>query len=104
MSTIFWTAYCNNERIVATSEIEKTINNFGYIIDFKQFSDISISIQIEMEELYIDNLFDALKKDLFLDDFPKINSSSKRERLEFLNITFVKGTGNLRIEIPAIPG
>lgn len=104
MTNIFWTGYCNHERIVATSEIEKIINSYGYITDFKQFSDISLSIMIELEEFKIDNLFNALKSYMSLNDFEKINSFSNRERLIFLNITFVKGTGDLRIEIPAIPG
>jgi hypothetical protein len=104
MNTIFWTGYCNNERIIAISEIERIINNYGYITDFKQFSDISISIKIELEELNIDKLFNALKDYMSINDFEKINSTSNRERLIFLNVTFVKGTGDLRIEIPAIPG
>jgi hypothetical protein len=104
MNTIFWTGYCNNERIIAISKIEEIINNYGYIIDFKQFSDISLSIKIELEELNIDNLFCDLNNYMSLNDYAKINSSSNRERLIFLNITFVKGTGDFRIEIPAIPG
>jgi len=104
MNTIFWTGYCNNERIIAISKIEKIINSYGYITDFKQFSDISLSIKIELEELNIDKLFNALKDYMSINDFEKINSSSNRERLIFLNVTFVKGTGDLRIEIPAIPG
>lgn len=104
MNTIFWAGYCTNERIIAISEIEKIINNHGYIVDFKQFSDISLSIKIELEELNIDKLFIALKEYMSLNDFEKINSSSNRERLIFLNVTFIKGSGDLRNEIPAIPG
>lgn len=104
MNVIFWTGYCNYERVVAISEIEKIINNYGYISDFKHFSDISLSIKIELEELNIDKLFNALNDFMNINDFEKINSSSNRERIIFLNVTFVKGTGNLRIEIPAIPG
>ena len=104
MDIIYWTGYCKNERIIAIGEIEKIINNYGYITDFKQFSNITLSIKIELEELNIDKLFNALKSYMSLNDFGKINSSSNRERLIFLNITFVKGTGDLRIEIPAIPG
>ncbi|MEZ4907978.1 MAG: hypothetical protein R2771_10165 [Saprospiraceae bacterium] len=104
MNTIFWNAYCINDRIIAISKIEKIINIYGYITDFKQFSDISLSIRIELEELNVDNLFNALKSYLSFNHFEKINSSSKRERLIFLNITFVKGTGDMKIEIPAIPG
>jgi len=104
MNTIFWTGYCNNERMIAINEIEKIINNYGYITDFKQFSDISLSIKIELEELNIDKLYSALKHYISINDFEKIKSSSNRERLIFLNVNFVKGKGDLRIEVPANPG
>lgn len=104
MKTFFWVGYCNNERIKAVKDIEKLINPYGYIVDFKLFSDISISIKIEIEELQIDSLYDALKTYLSLDNVDKVNSSSKVERVIFLNITFTKGTGNLRVETPAVPG
>jgi hypothetical protein len=104
MNNIFWTGYCNNERIIAINEIEKIINSHGFIIDFKQFSDISLSIKIEMEELNIDKLYAALKSYMSLNNFEPLNSSSNRERCVFLNITFNKGTGDLRIEVPAVPG
>lgn len=104
MKNIFWTGYCNNERITAISEIEKIVDNHGYITDFKLFSDISLMIKIELEELNIDELYIALKSYIRLNDFEKLNSTSSRERIIFLNITFKKGTGNLAIENPAVPG
>jgi len=57
-----------------------------------------------MKELNIDKLFLDLKNYMSLKDFERVNSSSNIERLVFLNITFVKGTGNLKIEIPDVPG
>lgn len=102
MKTIFWTGYSNNERTIAIAEIERVINTFGYITDFKLFSDTSISIKIELEELNIDKLYEDLTKNLGLDSFERIRSSSKSERVVFLNITFVKGTGYLKIETPCI--
>ena len=104
MDTIFWTGYCNNERFAAIGEIEKVINSYGYITDFKEFSDVSLSIKIELEELNIDKLFTDLKKTIILDDFEGVNSISNRERIIFLNITFARSTGDLRIEVPAVPG
>jgi hypothetical protein len=103
MNNIFWTAYCNNDRIIAISEIEQIVNIYGYITDFKHFSDVSISITIELEELNIDKLYSALKKYMSLNDFDEIHSTSNSERIVLLNITFIKGTGDLRIETPAVP-
>ena len=68
------------------------------------FSDISIAIKIELEEHHIDKLFFDLKQYMSLKEFAEMNSVSKEERYIFLNVTFTKGTGDLRIEIPSVPG
>jgi hypothetical protein len=104
MNNIFWTGYCNKDRNIAISEIEKIVNTYGYIIDFKQFSDISLTLKIELEELNIDKLFLALGNYMNLNNFEILNSSSNRERSIFLNINFIQGSGDLRIETPAVPG
>jgi len=102
--TIFWEGYCNSGRIIAINEIEKIISTYGFILDFKQFSDISIAITIELEEANIQKLYFGLKNYLRLKDFETADSTSKAERIVFLHVTFTKGTGDLRIEIPAVPG
>lgn len=104
MKSFFWTGYCNVERIIAINEIEKIVSPNGYITDFKQFSDISLSIKIELEESNIDKLYHDLKKYMILDDFDSLNSTSVRELSVFLNITFTKGNGDLRNEILSVPG
>lgn len=104
MENLFWTGYSNDERMVAIRAIESIVNTYGFIIDFKQFSDISISITIEVAEANIDILYAELKKHLKLDDFEAIHASSDTERTVYLNVTFAKGSGDLKIEIPAVPG
>ncbi len=102
MNIIFWTGFSNKNRITAISEIEKIVGKHGYIIDFKRFSDMSLSINIELEELNIDKLYNDLKNYMNLNDYVELNSTSNRERSIFLNITFTQGNGDLRIEVPAI--
>ena len=104
MKNFFWSGYCSKERIVAIKGIEEIITAFGFITDFKLFSDIAISIQIETEELKIDKLYTALSEYISLNEFEKVYSFSSNECLVSLNITFTKGTGNLKIEIPSVPG
>jgi len=104
MKHTFWTAYSNKNRILTISEIEKMVSVYGYITDFKQYSDISIMIKIEIEELKIDNLYNDLSKYINLDNIEQLSSSSNKERIIYLNITFTTGTGDVRIEVPAIPG
>ena len=104
MQNVFWTAYSNRDRTVAISQLEETVNRYGYIVQFKLFSDISLSVQIEITESQMDSLYAALEQLMRLDSIEKVNSSSDRERTVFLNITFIRGSGNLKIEVPAVPG
>jgi hypothetical protein len=104
MKRIFWTGYSNKERNTAIYEIGKIISNYGFVTDSKRFSDLQISMTIEIEELNIDKLYCDLKKYLDLNDFEKLNSNSKNECIIFLNTSFIKGTGDFIIEVPSIPG
>jgi hypothetical protein len=104
MKTIFWTGYCNDERYGAINKIKSIISEYGALVDFKLFSDISLSIKIEIIELNIDNLYNALSQTMGIDKFEYLNSNSRKEIIVYLNITFNKGTGNLKIEVPSVPG
>jgi len=100
MTSIFWTAYSNHERHSIIDAIKRVVANYGDIVDFKLFSDISLTIVIEIEEFKIDNLYDELMNNLGMDKFEYLNSISKKERKVYLNITFTQGSGNLIIETP----
>jgi hypothetical protein len=104
MENIFWTGFSNGPRHEVISEIQNIVSRYGAIVDFKQFSDISLSLCIEIEELKIDSLRAELNQILGLDQSEAFNSVSKKERTIYLNITFNKGSGNLKIEVPAVPG
>lgn len=104
MNRFFFTGYCKNERTIGIIDIEKIINKYGYIIDFKMFSDISLSIIIETEESNVDFLYSDLSKYMRMSDFANSNSISKKECTVLLNVSFSKGTGNLIIETPKVPG
>lgn len=101
---LFWEGYCKTERNKTILEIENTINSYGYISDFHMFSDVGICIKIVIEERLIYNLYSALKNYLTLNDFTDPGSESENECTVLLNITFIKGTGNMKIEVPAVPG
>ncbi len=104
MNSIFWTGYCDTDRIAAISELEQIIGKYGDITDFKEFSDISLSLKIELEESKIDGLYRALTNYMNLNESSEMNSLSSCERTIFINITFTSGRGNLRNEILAFPG
>ena len=101
---LYWKGFCNKDRNIAIYEIENVINQFGFIIDFHMFSDIEISIKIEIEEQNIYKFYTDLKTCLDLNDFEDLNPKSNYDRTILLNITFSKSTGNLKIEVPAVPG
>lgn len=104
MDNIFWTGYSNDERHSSMSAIKSIVTRYGNIVDFKLFSDISLTMVIEIEEFKIDKLYEELVNNIGIDKFEFLNSSSRKERTVYLNITFSKGSGNLIIEIPAVPG
>lgn len=101
---IFWTGYSSEERHAAISAIADIVSQYGDVVDFKLFSDISLSMVIEMEELNVDTLYDELAGRLRMDDFERLNAHTTRERTVYLNITFAKGSGDLIIEVPSVPG
>lgn len=104
MENIFWTGYSNDERHAAINKFQSIISKYGDIVDIKLFSDISLSMMIEIEESKIDKLYDELILTMRIDKFGYLNSVAKKERTVYLNITFNKGTGNLKIEVPSVPG
>lgn len=104
MPNIFWSGFTREDRTGAIAEIEKIISPFGFIIDFKPFSDLSLSLVIEAEESHIDQLYEALSTYLHMEDFDRLNSTLSRERTIYLSVTFTNAMGNLKNEIPAVPG
>jgi hypothetical protein len=104
MENIFWKGYSNDERHSAINKIQSVVSKYGALVDFKLFSDISLSMTIEIEEFKIDKLHDELSKNIAIEKSEYLNSLSKNERTIYLNITFTRGTGNLKIEVPSVPG
>ena len=104
MNTDFWTAYSNDERHTAIDKIQSVVSKYGDIIEFKFFSDISITLIIEIIESKIGKLNDELRNVIAIDKYNHYDSTSQNERTIYLNISFTKGTGNLKIEVPSVPG
>jgi len=101
---IYWKGFSNKDRNAVIYEIEQQIGKFGFIIDFQMFSDMEISIRIEIETGKAPMLFDELSKIITIQDENEQKCEFNHECLIYLNITFSSGTGNLRIETPAVPG
>ncbi|MDY0104113.1 MAG: hypothetical protein RBS07_14350 [Lentimicrobium sp.] len=104
MENIFWTGFSDDERHSAINEIQSVISKYGDLVDVHFFSDISLTMTIEIEEFKIDKLYDELTKIIGVQKPEYLNSISNKERTVYINITFAKGTGNLKIEVPSVPG
>ena len=104
MKNLFWTAYSNEERHSAINTIQRVISKYGNIVDFKHFSDLSLTMTIEIEAFKVDQLHNELRDNMAIDKVEHLNSTSRNEKTIYLNITFIKGTGSHTIEVPAVPG
>jgi hypothetical protein len=101
---MYWKGYSHKDRNIAIYDIENLVNKYGSITDFHMFSDVEINLKIEIEERKIYKLYVELKDYLDLDNFEDLDSESTNDRTILLNITFLKSTGNLKIEVPNVPG
>ncbi|MCP4442672.1 MAG: hypothetical protein GY810_27515 [Aureispira sp.] len=102
-----WTATSNEERVIAIEKIKNVIDeNDGIIVNFNMFSDLALALSIEIEENRIVPLYKDLNSILNISEFDaeKTRATSTREWLIFMNISFSKGTGNFKTEIPDVPG
>ncbi len=103
MKRYYWTAISNEERIKAISEITGIVDRYATILNFQRFSDISLSLILEVEEGKLNDLLIDLKKIISIEGTETNRSDSNGECIVLLNITFTKGTGDLQIEVPNIP-
>lgn len=104
---ISWEAFSNDDRNKVIEAIKKTIASCdGCIINFNMFSDLALSLSIEIEENNIQKLHKGLTKVVIISDLElsNINLKSKKEWLIFLNTSFTNGKGILKQEIPEVPG
>ncbi len=101
---IFWTAVYKNERMQGLNDLKICIDNYGFIVDFHFFSDLAVSMEIAIEERKVNPLYMALAQLISLSKFKVPDSESAKERTVMLNVTFTKGTGNLKVEVLKVPG
>lgn len=104
MKKSYWTAYCKGTRLNSLNRIEAIISKYGFILNFTLFSDISISIVVETNEKLVENLYSDLINEISITDYKALNSISDNDCYVLLNITFTDSTGDLRIEVPNVPG
>ena len=106
MKRNYWSGISKDERVKAIDEITGIVDRYATIMNFQKVSDISLSLMLEVRECDLKNLQEGLEKLMVLEGtFPGKNPvNSKRESIVFLNVTFTQGTGDMKTNIPHIPG
>jgi hypothetical protein len=104
MKNIFWSGYSALGRYETISTVQKVVQPYGDITGFQPFSDLALTVTIELPERHTDALFAALGDVIGMDPAAPVTSVSDRERTVYLHINFACGTGNLRTETPDVPG
>lgn len=101
---IKWEAYTNKNRHEMINKIQTMImDHDGFIINFNRFSDMVLTLNIEIEENKIPGLYKDLStiSSLASNNSKNLHANitdSRKECSLFLNITFKSGSGNLEIE------
>lgn len=104
MIKYYWTGFCKEKRHAAIDKIVQIINSHGAVVDSKMFSDLSLSLIVEIEARQIGALYAELGAYLDLSDVEIVRTDVTVERMILLSVNFTHGTGNLKIEVPAVPG
>ena len=100
-----WAAYSDKNRHEIIGKVKNTItSNDGCILNFNMFSDLALTLSIEIPADRINGLHNDLRAILTISDIGSTNSFQKAECLILLNLSFAKGTGDLKSEIPDVPG
>ena len=102
-----WEGFSTNDRLIGIESIKDAISrNDGYILNFNMFSDLALSLSIELEENRITDLHKALKKVITVSEIDKgkLRPASQSAWLIFLNVSFGKGGGKLKTTAPAVQG
>jgi len=104
MKSYYWSGICTSDRINALDQITIIADRYATILNFQRFSDISLSLILETEEYRLTDLLSSLKNIMLLDTDDKNWSDSETKCIVLLNITFTKGSGDLKLDVPNIPG
>ena len=103
MNKYFWRAITAKERIEAIPAITAAIGKYAILLQFQRFSDISLSLVLELPENQLGNLHEELMS-LMSVEAPELPSHGlPSECILLLQVDFAKGTGELVIENPNLP-
>jgi len=100
-------AFASEDRHNIIESVQDIVNDSKcFLISYKMFSDLQMSMYIEMKEHRLLNFYHRLSKKIKLSvfDLNDYDVHSKKTCRVYLNVSFVKGVGNLKVNVPKIPG
>ncbi len=104
---LFWEAVSNEDRNTIINQIKDIVSKHSaYILNFSMFSDLALGLSIAVETSNIHELHCSLCEILTVSDlqFENSHNNGEEEWLVFLNVSFGKGEGVLKVVIPEVPG
>ena len=100
MKRHYWTAICTEERLKAMADLTPIIDQYATILNFQRFSDVSLSLVLELEANKVSELQRALREVLLLEGDDVAPTNAAVDCLVLMNVTFARGKGNLEVEMP----
>ncbi len=100
MKRHYWTAICTEERLKAMADLTRIIDQYATILNFQRFSDVSLSLVLELEANKVSELQLALRQVLLLEGEDVAPTKAAVDCLVLMNVTFARGKGNLEVEMP----
>ena len=100
MKRHYWTAICTEERLKAMADLTRIIDQYATILNFQRFSDVSLSLVLELEANKVSELQIALRQVLLLEGEDVAPTNTTKDCLVLMNVTFARGKGNLEVEMP----
>lgn len=102
-----WEGITSSDRIQVINEVKDAISTAGgAIINFTKYSDLALSLSVEIEDGKVASLQQAIQTIVKLEQKDSMDpiKGSESEVIVRLNISFASGTGGLRNKIPEVPG
>lgn len=99
----YWSGISKEERTQAISDIKEIVNRYATILNFQRFSDLSLSLVLETEERRLKDMQEELNRIMQTEGACATPTDYYRDCLVFLNVTFIKSTGDFEIKMPNFP-
>ncbi len=102
-----WQIYISGERNEAIEDLKDLISkNNGYIMNFNLFSDLAMSLTVEIEEKDVRGLYSSISNQMKIDEssLERLGVDSSKNCWILMNVSFSKGQGYHKNEIPDVPG